>query len=190
MKNQLQEYCIPYWQVNMINRATEYSRDMAIWSRLYLLSAYTGLGNQEEVFARFYRVPYEFGNTLRLIFGEDIANGYTSLLANQITITRDLIDAQINGDVESVNRNAVMLYQNADARAAYLSQINPYWDQSALRNLMYNYIRLTLDESTAFLSNDFNTSIDIFDRLLWHATQTGNYDSEGLFNYLLSPPTV
>lgn len=184
-KNQLQDYCIPYWQVNMVESTAEFWRDMAIWTRIYIASTYTGLEDQEEVFSRLYRVPYEFGGTIRLLFGDIIANEYINNLSYQVILIRDLVNSQISGDVDTVNKNTALLYQNADVRAVFLTQVNPYWHVNDWRGLMYTFISLILDESTSFLSKDYNRSIDIFDRLLGQATQIANYFSEGVFNYLI-----
>lgn len=183
-KNQLQEYCIPYWQVNMVESTAEFWRDMAIWTRIYIASAYTGLEDQEEVFSRLYRVPYEFGGTIRLLFGDQIANAYINNLAYQVVLIRNLVNAQISGDTDTVNKNTALLYQNADARAVFLTQVNPYWHVNDWRGLMYTFISLLLEESTSYLAKDYSKSIDIFDRLLGQATQIANYFSEGVFNYL------
>ena len=185
-KNQMQDYCIPYWQINMAKSTTEFWRDMAIWTRIYIASVYTGLEDQEVVFSRLYRVPYEFGGTIRLLFGDDPASSYINNLSYQVTLIRDLINAQIKEDVETVNKNTALLYQNTDARAMFLTQINPYWHINDWRGLMYTFISLTLEESTVFLSKDYNKSIDIFDRLLGQATQIANYFSEGVFNLFYS----
>jgi hypothetical protein len=138
----------------MVKSTTEFWRDIVIWTRIYMASAYTGVGDQEAVFSRLYRVPYEFGSTIRLIFGNDVANAYINNLSYQLTLIRDLVDAQIKGDVDTVNKKTALLYQNADARAAFLTQINPFWHLNDWRSLMYTFIGLTLEQSTAYLSMD------------------------------------
>ncbi len=179
-----QEICIPYWQMNIIFHSTSIWTDMTIWTRAYVFSAAAGSVNQEVVFRRLYRIPSDFAETFQLIFGRDIAARYSSLLSNQVTILRDIINAQIGSNANAVNTNTVRLYQNADARADFLTQINPYWQKGQLRSLINGYLGLTLEESTRILAHDYASAINIFDRLMSSSSQIGDYFSQGLFNYM------
>jgi hypothetical protein len=175
LKNQLQQSCVPGWLMNTIIHATSIWKDMAIWTRAYVYSSYAGIGSQEVLFERLYRIPIDFSNTFRLIFGDLIAEQYSNLLSNQIIILRNIINAQINGNINEVNSNTVMLYQNAEERAALLVQINPFWNQNEWRNLMRTYLSMTLDESTRILAKDYPSEIMIFDRILFEAGQIADY---------------
>lgn len=187
MLNRQQENCIPYWQMNIIFHTTSLWTNMTIWTRAYVFSAAAGSVNQEVVFRRLYRIPSDFADTFQLIFGSDSAARYSNLLSNQVTTLRDIINAQISGDANEVNENTLSLYQNANKRAAFLAQINPYWQEDQWRNLIYNYLGLTLEESTRILARDYANAINIFDSLMSSASKIGDYFSQGLFNYLSAP---
>lgn len=184
-RNQLQQSCIPGWLMNTIIHATSIWKDMSIWTRAYIYSAVAGIGSQEVVFERLYRISADFANTFQLIFGNEIAERYSNLLSNQVIILREIVNGQINGNVNGVNENTVRLYQNADERAAYLAQINPFWSQNEWRNLIRTYLGMTLDESTRILARDYSSEIMIFDRLLFEAGQIADYFSLGLYNYIM-----
>lgn len=187
MINRQQENCIPYWQMNIIFHTTSIWTDMTFWTRSYVFSAANGSENQEEVFGRLYRIPSDFAETFQLIFGGAVATRYSNLLSNQIIILREIINAQVRGDANAVNENTTSLYQNADGRAAYLAQINPYWQEAQWRSLIYSYLSLTLNESTRILARDYANAINMFDSLMSSASQIGDYFSQGLFNYLSAP---
>jgi len=74
--NRYSEPTITYGQMNLIFHIRNLWREMATWTRSYLISRSTGMGSPEEVFNRLYRIPREFGNLLQLILGEQIAEQY------------------------------------------------------------------------------------------------------------------
>lgn len=185
IKNNLQHNCIPGWLMNLVIHATSVWKDMSIWTRAYVYSAYAGIGSQEVIFERLYRIPADFGSTFRLIFGNEIADQYSNLLSNQIIILREIITAQINGNIDEVNQNTQRLYQNASDRAALLARINPFWNQKEWENLMRSYLGMTLDQSTRILAKDYPGEIIIFDRILFAAGLIADYFSLGLHNYIV-----
>lgn len=184
VKNQYQK--IPSWQQNMIFQSTLVWRDLATWFRLYLVSAYTNLGDKELIYSMISKIPTDFGNSIKLIFGEEIANQYIDLLNLQVLLTRNLIDAQIKGDTIGVSNYTKEVYEVAGKRATLLSKVNPYWNENEFKSLMYTYISLIIEESIALLTKDYNRSISAYNQLLAHSTLIGDYYSQGMYNYILS----
>lgn len=177
------ENLITYGQMNLIINARNLWRDFVMWSRIYLISRLAGIGTPNEVFYRIYRIPNGFGNVLRLIFGDEIAEKYIHLLSQTIIIFSELIEAQLIGNVELVTEKVRQLYMNADERAKFLATINPYWEEVQWKSLMYTFYQYSFDEIISIQTNDAR-NIDIFDRLLQHANTMGDYFSQGVFNYL------
>ncbi|MBN7773662.1 hypothetical protein [Clostridium aminobutyricum] len=177
---------IPSWQINIILRLSNAWKELAIFSRLYLISSYTGLEDRESISDRLAEIPIELGNTIRLFFGDDIAARYTDLVNLQVSLIKNLIDAQVRGDDAAVKDNINRLYGTADMLAALLSNANPFWTQSEMRNLRYTYLSLMLEEITTFITKNYATSIDIFDRLLSYSTVLGDYYAKGLYDYIMA----
>lgn len=182
------DQCITYSEMNLIFNARNLWRELATWTRSLLISKAMGIGNEEEVFTRLYEIPREYASMLNLIFGNKISEDYMNLLSSQIVLINDLITAQMAGDAEKFNNNAMLLYDNADKRAAFLASINPFWDENQWRTLIYAYIYDTLEEITTFISGNYAENINIYDRLLEHASSTSDYFSEGLFDYITFNP--
>lgn len=176
--------CINYDQMNAIYGIRMFWFEFVIWIRNYMLSRYQGLGNTEEVYTRLLQVPMDYVNLLRQIFGDVIAGEYVTLFYNYIDLIDALVTAQIAGNVEEIGLITQQLYRNADERAAFLASINPYWSEEEWRNRLYTNLRSTLNQSTSFLMGDYGKNIDIFSSLLDQAESTGNYFTEGLFDYL------
>lgn len=171
-------------ELNLIFRARMLWRDLATWLRSYLISTYAGLDIQQAISERLYRIPLEYGNILKLFFGDKITEDYINLLSNYVKIFEFLFNAQKSGDINAVNEYTRQLYENDNQRAAFLSSINPYWQEDTLKSLMYSFTSKTIDESTTFLTREYQKNIEIFDSILNDTTIMGDYFSEGLLNYL------
>jgi len=171
-------------QMNLIFKARIFWRDSATWMRAYIISTEEGLEIKDAIMQRLYKLPIEFGNILRMFFGDQVTDNYTKLLSDYITSLKSLLDAQKNGDDYAINESTRQLHENIDQRAAILSKINPFWQESEWKALFDKFLDLTINESTTLLSNDYVRNIEIFDRLLSHTTLMGDYFSDGLYKYI------
>jgi len=178
--------CITNDQMNIIFNIRMFWFELATWTRSYMLSRYKGLGNTDEVFARLKQVPLDYTNTLKQIFGEDVAAGLLQELNTYLDLLDAFITAQIEGNIDEINRITRLLYENADKRAALISSVNPFWTFEEWRDRLYNNLRDTLNESTTFLMGDYARNIDIFSRILDLAENTSSYFAQGLFQYIKS----
>lgn len=179
-----QNSCIPPSQLNLIFQSRTVWRDLSTWLRAYLASKHGGLGDKEAIREKISEVLLKFSNILSLIFGESYADEYIALLNNYINTLDLLIDAQIQGDADAVNKHTKELYESADQIASFLSKINPYWVESEWKSLLYQFSEKTIDESTTFQNKEFKENVDVFDRILNLTSLIGDYYSQGLLNYL------
>ena len=180
------EQCITYDQMNVIDNIRMFWFELATWTRSYMLSRYSGLGNTEAVFARLKQVPVDYTNTIKQIFGEEVAVGLLEELNTYLDLLDAFITAQMEGNIDEINRITKLLYENADKRAALISSVNPFWTFEEWRNRLYNNLRDTLNESTTFLMGDYARNIDIYSRILDLAENTSSYFAQGLFQYISS----
>lgn len=178
-------YCITYEEMNEIYRIRMVWYDLVTWVRYYMLSRYLGIGNPESTLNRLNQVTAEFVAAMQHFFGKNVPEDYLQLFQDYISLIEQLITAQMEDNVDEMNRVTQLLYQNADQRAAAIASILPhYWDEEEWRTRLYGNLRSTIDESTTFLSQDYTRNIDIFSRLLDQSENTGNYLTQGLFQYL------
>ncbi|WP_312648815.1 hypothetical protein [Aminipila sp.] len=182
--NVLQTACIPPSQLNLIFQSRTIWRDLATWLRAYLASKHGGLGDIEAIWEKLDELLIKSTNIFSLVFGEQFADQYVTLLSNFNNILDALINAQINGDTNAINEYTKQLYENADQIAAFLSKVNPFWVESEWKNLLYQFNQMTIDQSNTFLNKDFRKNIDIFDRILNLTSTIGDYYSQGILDYL------
>ena len=175
--------CITLGQMNLIFRARLLWRNTATWTRSYLASAYAGVDTQE-VSNKLYNSNLEYGNVLKLFFGDKITDDYINLLNDYVRIYQAYFQALMEGDQAKAEMFQKQLYENIDKRAANLANVNPFWQEVELKNLLYTFTELLIDEAKTFISQDYHKNVDIFDRLLSHSTTIGDYFSEGLLNFL------
>lgn len=182
-KNQMQNPNYITGQMNFIFRARMIWRDLATWLRSYKVSLYGGVGNSEELSERLYRIPLEYGNILKVFFGDQVTEQFINLLTQYIAILQSLFIAQINNDVDTINQLTQQVYQNVNSMAALLASINPFWTQGEWVTFLTLFTGLQIQEATTFLTKDYSMNNDIFDRILSFTNIIGDYFSEGLTNY-------
>ena len=170
-------------QMNFIFRTRLIWRDLATWLRSYKVSLYGGVGNTDELSQRLFKIPVEYGNILRVFFGDQATVQFINLLTQYISILQSLFIAQINNDVNAINNLTQQIYQNINSTAALLASINPYWTQGEWVTLLNSFTSMQIDEATTFLAKDYTRNIAIFDSILSLTNIIGDYFSGGLTNY-------
>ncbi len=182
--NRANEPTVTIGQMNLLFNIRSLWRDLATWSRAYMVNRTAGLPISNEVFNRWYRIPTEFGSLLQYFIGRDNAARFVQLLSQQIVLFRSILEAQLSGDQNLVNQLVQQTYELADERAAFMNSVSPFWDETEFRNLLYMFLQYNLEEMTAILSKDYTKDIDIYDRIIHHADNIGDYFTQGLINYL------
>jgi len=176
-------------EMNLIFRARTLWRNLATWVTIYLVSTYGGYPNRQAVSEKLYQVPLEYGNFMRLVFGDAPTEDYINILSVYVITLQNLFDAQMRGDMDAVNEYARQLYQNIDQRSEFLASLNPYWQKETWQSLLYHYNNLLLEDSMTLLSQDYNRNVEVFSRLLSYSSVIGDYFSEGIIRYLGLPGT-
>jgi len=182
------EGCFTLEQLNDINRIRSIWFDLVTWVRNLMLSKYFRIGNEDAVLARLRRVPVDFLDALRNVFGDlPVFTSYQQEFDTYVDLIDALINAHMEGSTEEINRITQRLYLDADRRAAFFSSLYPeFWDENEVRTRLYNNLRSTLDESTSFLAEDFARNMDIYSTLLDQAESISDFVAEGLVRYIES----
>jgi hypothetical protein len=102
--NRVNEPTVTIGQMNLLFNIRNLWRDIATWSRAYMVNRSAGLPIADEVFNRLYRIPTEFGNLLQYFIGYDNAAKFVQLLSLQIVLSRSIFKAQLSGDPNLVNQ--------------------------------------------------------------------------------------
>lgn len=180
----LQGTCIPESQMNLVFESRLIWRDFATWIEVYLISVFAGFGNQDSVEEKLRTVIIKFSNILSTVFGGEVADQYVSLISNYISTFKSLVASQVSGDTEALKEYTGQLYTNTNEIASFLAGINPFWTERDWNALFDKFNQMIIDESLAFLDNEYTKNIESFDKILNLTSIMGNYYSKGLLNYL------
>jgi hypothetical protein len=178
------EQCITYERMDLIYDIQLYWIDMATWTRAFLITKAINSVYAEIVYDKLKRVPIPYGNLLKTIYNDETVDELLHLIDTHINLIENLVTAQINTDVEEVNRAIQLLYQNAEERAALIAAANPFIDKNQWRIVLYNYLRSTIDQITSYFAGDHGRDIAIFQRLLDQSERISDISAESLFQYL------
>ncbi len=166
-----------------------------LWTRFYLVSAVSKLPDLEVVENRLLESPRDFANVFRIYYGDATADQLESLIREHLTLTVQLINAFIeeydsrrntsfsNIPVGSTPKTAALERQwrdNADTYAAFLAGINPYWDQSEMRNNLSNHLDMTKDEITKRIYGQYAADVYQYDFIEYHALMLAGIMADGI----------
>lgn len=181
--NQESDQYITYGQMNLINSLRKYWLELTMWRRAYLVSAAADFGDLPVVGNRLYNAPTDLGNTLEIFFGTEIARRIEGLLREQIVIGAEIVRGEKADDRPAVDAATVRMYQNADVIAAYLAQVNPYWEEEKWKNLFYEYYRTTIFEMVTILAGRYEEAVILYESLEEQALSIADYMAEGMIQY-------
>lgn len=175
--------------MNLINSFRFFMLDMAIYSRFVASCVLIYKNCFDPVFARLLQVPYDSFQQMATYLGREKAMGYYNLINQHIIIMVELIQALRDGNQEEADTLLAKWYQNAEASAAYLASINPYWSKEQWHSMFYRYLQLLLNQILTIQTNNFEQSVSIFDELRYHAVLMGDTLASGMMQLLhIHPP--
>ncbi|MFV0517470.1 MAG: hypothetical protein ACK5MV_08735 [Aminipila sp.] len=171
---------------NIVFRCRVLGRQLSTWLGAYgvakSLRAEEELLN--EIIDKILRVVKDCDHMIRVFFGDEAADGYFKLSSEYAILFISLIDSLVEGELQISNEIIKQIYENVGERAAYLSQVNPYWNKGMLEKYLYNFTEMTIRQINAFMSEQYKESFDIYDRVLSYSTSYGNFLAEGVKSHL------
>lgn len=178
------QQCITYEEMNNIYNIRMFWFELVTWVRNYAFSRYTGIGDAEKIYERLKQVHVDYTNTLEQVFGEEVAKKSLQALNTYLELIDAFITAQMEGNIDELNRITQLLYENANERATNISSVNPFWEETEWKNRLYNNTSYTIQAFSSLFRGDYTANISIFSRLLDLAESTSTYFAQGLFNYI------
>lgn len=171
-------------ELNILRNLISLWMNYAMWSRSLLISTVLNLPQGEAIRRRLYEVPADFYSTLRVFYGNQIAQQFLNYFQRYILIQIELIDALAENDQDAAAAHTQELYKNADEISAFLGQF-PYWKETQWKQYLYGDINSYLDEVRAFMTGDYEREISIYDRILLNAQDIGTYMTRGIVGELI-----
>ncbi|MDD4564383.1 MAG: hypothetical protein PHE79_02760 [Eubacteriales bacterium] len=179
---QIQEagYLITYEQMNTLIEFQRKWAQLSMWTRALMVSILEDISNKTAIVNHLFTILSELYYIFRVFYGPIISQQLLNLLSRLVTNQWSLFEAMKSGEKEAINQSTVNIYKNADELAELLSKINVYWYEDQWKNLLYQYIKLLIDEMVAMLSRNHEREIEIYNQLQYIAEIMGGYMARGI----------
>lgn len=173
-------------QVALLNQLRMLWEQHVHWTRSFIISTAANLGDLDATTKRLLRNPSDFADLLRPFYGDQIANQFKDLFTQHLLIAADLVNAAKNNNTNAVDEARKKWYANADEIAAFLAHINPFWDESRWKELLYSHLQMTEKEAVLRLTGKYAEDIAIYDQIEAEALMMADYMFYGIANQFLN----
>jgi hypothetical protein len=160
--------------------------DHVTWTRLFLVSAITGLPDGatlpdlDATTGRLLQNQTDIGNAIAPFYGADAGAALTALLREHILTAAEIVNAAKAGDQAAVADASARWYANADAIARFLADANPHFKFRTISDLMRSHLDQTLAEATARLTGDWAGDVAAYEVIHLHILHMADFLSDGI----------
>lgn len=177
-------YPIEYWisvhQVNLLEQMNLAWIEHILWTRMLLISIAGNLNDLDATKSRLLENPKDIANIFRKYYGNSVANTIQNLLTEHLVIGGDLIVALKNGNQKLAQELNSKWYKNADSMAETFSSINPFYFREEIRKMLYDHLKLTTEEVSARLKNDYQSDIKAYDMVQREILKMSKFFVDGI----------
>jgi len=166
--------------LNLNNNLRELWEEHILWTKLVIMSIASGSPDIQLVSQRLLRNANDFEKLFMPLYGPTASEKFRELLKQHILLAADLVNAAKKKDNTQVNLIETKWYKNADEIADFLSRINPYWDRNDVKKMMYEHLVLLKSEAVSILTNKYEDSISLFDKIEDQALMMADMYTEGI----------
>lgn len=150
------------------------------WTRLVMMGIVHDLPETDLMVKRVLRNPVDFANALKPFYGEEVAQEFSNLLTEHLTIATELVKAAKAGDNDAMTDADRRWHENADQIAMLLGSINPYWSEEDWDAMMYEHLQLLSDNAADLLAGNYEDSINGYDDIERQALEMADMMAEGI----------
>lgn len=166
--------------IQLLNTLRSLWEQHVYWTRFFIISTAADLGDLEEVTARLLRNPGDFAAALTPFYGARLSSRFKNLLTQHLLIGADLVNAAKARDISKADAARRKWYANADDIAEFLAAVNPFWNETKWRNMLYDHLEMTEREATLRLGGKYAEDIRVFDEIEQEALAMADYMAEGM----------
>ena len=177
--------CVTKTELEIINRFRLLWEQHSEWTRMAITAIVFELPNEEETVTRLLRNPKDFAMTLRIFYGERVANQFSELLTEHLVIAAELVKAVMAGNTVEVEALERRWYQNAEDIAKFLGKINPCWSVQEWRKMLFEHLRLVKDEAVTLINGNYQLNVEVYDILELQALEMADMMSEGIIKQFI-----
>lgn len=176
---------IPIAYLNMIKDFRKIFTERTYLTRFYIVSIIVGLGDAEYILQRLNALPGRMREKFELIFGDEIAREIEDLFLLYVVEMERLMGSIVSGDNEQVEVELARSRALGDMIAAYLSNINPYWDEGEWKEIFSSWIDYELQHAYELQSQSYVDAMETFRALMDTSLRAADYLAQGFYSYIL-----
>lgn len=151
-----------------------------IWTRMAVMALVHDLPETDLILQRLLRNPNDFANILEHFYGQEAADTFAKLLTDHLTIAAQLVKDAMAGDTQAFAATEKQWYDNADQIAAFLSSINPNWNEDDWSAMLHEHLDLLKQNVSDMIAGNYQASIDGFDEIEQQALEMADVMAEGI----------
>ncbi|WP_052350740.1 hypothetical protein [Paenibacillus gorillae] len=172
--------CLSPKAVTLVQQLQKLWIEHALWTKNFVVSSLEGLADKDQQLARLLRNQQDIGNAIKPYYGEEAGNKLAKLLTEHIVTAGKVVGAMVSGNESDLQKYNKEWYANADEIAAFLSSLNPNWDQNQLKDMLHMHLQLLTEDVAAYHQKEWEKSIQLFDKNEDHLIQLANVLAEGI----------
>ena len=155
--------------------------DHVTWTRLFIVSASSGLPDTDATTQRLLQNQVDIGNAIKPYYGDAAGDKLAALLKDHILGAATLLTAAKAGDNAGVKAASDKWYANANDIAAFLNGANPTgWPLDALTMDMKMHLDQTLTEAVDHLKGNYSADVADYDKVHEHILMMADTLSDGV----------
>jgi len=174
---------ITYEQMNIFINYQKLWSQLAMWMRDFIYSNFEDSGNLQIITTQLFdKLPLTFYNAFKIFYGTEISRQFLSAFLRFLDSAIQLVHAYKNNDTSAIDSSTSQWYENADALATFFATINIYWSKDQWRNLLYQYIKLIIQEINAIKNGEYENEINIYNNINNLTDLMGSYMARGIIS--------
>jgi gas vesicle protein len=136
-----------------------------MWTREYVIATLDNKSETPQVAQRLLKNQEDIGKAIVPYYGKAAGDQLGGLLKEHILVAVDLLDAAKSGNQTKFKDADARWHKNAVDLAAFLSKANPYWNETAIVEMLNMHINLTTQEAVAHMQKDYVKDIGLYDQI-------------------------
>ncbi|MFA9422726.1 MAG: hypothetical protein ACERLG_04065 [Sedimentibacter sp.] len=160
----LNEKYLTYEQMNVLIAIQKTWIKLALWIRLYVNATIYNTPNEKAISNYLINIPSEFYNLFSMFYGTEIAQNVKNHIWNFTKSMMGVVESIKYGDDVLTNSRTTEWYQTADELSLFLSKVNVNWDEMQWKYLLYQYIKIKIDEIHAAVDGNDEVTMELYNR--------------------------
>lgn len=165
LKNNTDNNKIQKERIEMMFKFRKLWLENILWTRFFIISAISGIGDLQVVTKRLINNPTDFANIFKKFYSEENAKKFEALMMDHLLIGIKLINTAKTGNMASIKSLKEQWYKNADEISELLSSINSGWNKKEWQKLLYESLKLTEEQVMKRFSRQYTDDIAVYEKI-------------------------